>query len=100
MDPGLEAWEREKDLYRGISSDMSPAAIARRIHIANGLNRLTRQLSRVGRIAPPAPGESDESVLARVNQALSQPAPGRFLAPGEGGPIPHAPAGASVKPEG
>lgn len=96
MDPSLEEWERQKDLCRGISFDMSPAAVARRIHIANGLNRLSRQLSRVGKIAPPTPGESDESVLTRIRQAMSQPAPTRFLEPATD----QAPAGASVRPEG
>lgn len=78
----LEEWERQEDFYRGISSDMSPGAVARRIHIANGLNRLTRELSGVGRIAAPTPGESDESILERIKQAISQPAPARFITSG------------------
>lgn len=75
MDPSPQEWEQQKDFCRGISSDMSSAAVARRLRIANGLNRLTRQLSRVGKIAPPTPGESDESILARIHEAMSKPAP-------------------------
>lgn len=70
-----EQWERQKDFYWGISSDMSPAAVARRINIANGLFRLTRQLSQVGRIAPGPPDEPPETFLARLRRAVDEPAP-------------------------
>lgn len=84
MEPSIEEWEQQKDFCRGISSDMSPSAVARRIQIANGLNRLTRQLSRAGKIAAPEPGESDDSVLERIRQATTRLAPARFLAPDDG----------------
>lgn len=44
--------ERCKDFARGISSDMSPAAIGRRLRIAGSLYRLSQQLGRVRFLGP------------------------------------------------
>ena len=44
--------ERFKDFARGISSDMSPAAIGRRLRIAGNLYRLAQQLGRTRFLGP------------------------------------------------
>ena len=44
--------ERFKDLARGISSDMSPAAVGRRLRTAGSLYRLARELGRARSLGP------------------------------------------------
>ena len=55
VDPGDETErvaEAQKDLYRGISVDMSPDAIDRRLKIVGGLYRLGRQLKNAPLLGP------------------------------------------------
>lgn len=51
-DEGLRVAERQKDFYRGISHDMSPAAIDRRLKIVSGLYRLGHQLKNARLLGP------------------------------------------------
>lgn len=51
-DEGLRVAERQKDFYRGISHDMSPAAIDRRLKIVGGLYRLAHQLKNAQLLGP------------------------------------------------
>lgn len=51
-DENLRLAERQKDFYRGISFDMSPAAIDRRLKIVGGLYRLAQELKHSKLLGP------------------------------------------------
>ncbi len=64
--------ERQKDFYRGISDDMSSAAISRRLKIVGGLYRLGRQLYRAGRHHRGEAPEDVDSFARRINEFPDQ----------------------------
>lgn len=66
MEMTPEQAEQQKDVYRGISDDMSPAAISRRLQIVGGLYRLGRQLYRAGRLHRGEPPEDIDGFIRRV----------------------------------
>lgn len=67
-----EEAERQKDRFRGIDTDMSPAAIARRIHLAGEMNRLARKLFQAGRMSRGEGPETLDSFILRVAERPSE----------------------------